>query len=175
VKIVDRLPYADQPAASNVRGEAIRVKPFQILVQVSIGLRSLPDWDPRTPTFPAIMDTGNNHNLSIRRGQLLRWAGLNPEALTILGALRERGQRVALHAARLWLHRNKPGHSDLLGREPCPLRVEEGIAIYPDETGPRLPILGLRTLTQNELLCLLDGRRKRVTISTATSWWWPFG
>lgn len=34
--------------------------------------------------------------------------------------------------------------------EPHPLKVEEGVAVYADDIGPRLPVLGLRALTQNQ-------------------------
>ncbi len=63
----------------------MRVKPYQIVVAVSVGLQVLWEWDPRTPCFPAILDIGNNHNLSISRGHLLRWAGLQPERCGSLG------------------------------------------------------------------------------------------
>jgi len=78
VKILDRLPYFSDPTSVRAPGESVRVKPYQIIVYVSVSLPALLDWDPHTPSFPAILDTGNNHNLSIRKGQLRLWAGLQP-------------------------------------------------------------------------------------------------
>ncbi len=144
----------------------MRVKPYQIVVAVSVSLLTLREWDPRMPRFPAIVDTGNNHNLSISRGHLLRWAGLPPEALRIIGAIRDRTQRIPLHAASVWLHRNRPGERTLRDREPHPLKLEEGIAVYPDDMGPRLPVLGLRALTQNQLHVAIDPERKRLSLHT---------
>ena len=166
VKILDRLPYVSDPTFVRAPGEGVRVKPYQIVVYVSVSLQALVEWDPRTPSFPAILDTGNNHNLSIRKGQLRQWAGLQPEALPIIGVIRERAQRIPLHFASAWLHRNLPGQRALKDREPHPLKLEEGIAIYPDDVGPRLPILGLRALTQNQLSTAIDSERTRLDLRT---------
>src|SRR5262249_5112119 len=105
-------------------------------------------------------------NFSVRRGQLVRWAGLQPEALRTIGSMRERQQQIPLHAAAVWLRRNVPGERSLGDRGPHPLRLEEGIAIYPDDLGPRLPVLGLRVLTQNRLHLTLDPERLRVDLRT---------
>jgi hypothetical protein len=167
VKILDRLPYSSDPTVVSAPGGRVRVKPYQIVVAVSVSLQTLREWDRRMPRFPAILDTGNNHNLSISRGHLLRWAGLQPEALPIIGAARERQQRIPLHAASVWLHRNRPGERTLRDQEPHPLKLEEGIAIYPDDIGPRLPVLGLRALTRNQLHVAIDPERMRVSLRTA--------
>ena len=166
MKIVDRLPYFSDPTFVRAPGESVRVKPYQIIVYVSVSLQALLEWDPRTPSFPAILDTGNNHNFSIRHEQLRRWAGLQPEALPIIGVMRERQQRIPLHSAAVWLHRNLPGERALKDQEPHPLKLEEGIAIYPDDIGPRLPILGLRALTQNQISTAIDPERTRVDLRT---------
>jgi hypothetical protein len=166
VKILDRLPYSAEATFVSVPGGSVRVKPYQIVVAVSVNLQALPEWDPRMPRFPAILDTGNNHNLSITSGHLLRWADLQPEALRILGAIRERQQRVSLHAASVWLHRNRPGEQTVRDQMPHPLKLEEGIAIYPDDTGTRLPVLGLRALTRNQLHVAFDPERMRVNLRT---------
>jgi hypothetical protein len=166
LKILDRLPYFSDATSVPAPGERVRVKPHQIIVSVSIGLRELLEWDPRTPSFPAILDTGNNHNLSIRKEHLLRWAGLQSVALRIIGAMRERQQRIPLHSASVWLHSNQPGERTLRDQKPHSLKLEEGIAIYPDDIGPRLPILGLRALTQNQLYTAIDPERMHVSLRT---------
>jgi hypothetical protein len=61
VKILNRLPYFKVSTTVTVRGATVRIKPYQIIVWVSISPVDL-EWDPRTPVFPAILDTGNNHN-----------------------------------------------------------------------------------------------------------------
>ncbi len=72
MKILNRLPYSSEPTTINLRGEAVRVRPYQIVVWVSLNLWQVNDWDVRVPRFPAILDTGNNHNFSIRVSHLLR-------------------------------------------------------------------------------------------------------
>jgi hypothetical protein len=166
VKILTRLPYFTDATVAPVREESVRVKPYQIVVQMSLNLRTFVKWDPRTPSFPAVLDTGNNHNLSIRSEQLVRWAGIQPQALKQIGAMRERGQRVPLHAAAAWLHGNVPEKRVSSDREPHLLNLREGIAIYPDDVGPRLPVLGLRALTQNGLHLIIDPERLRVDLRT---------
>ncbi len=153
----------------------MHVRAYQIVVWVSLNLREVTDWDVRVPRFPAILDTGYNHNFSIRVSHLVRWTGIRREALRSLGAMRDRGNRIPLHAARLWLHRNVRGTGEVDERDPHQLAVKDGVAIYPDDIGPRLPLLGLRALTLNRLRCVVDGDRRYVTIRTALPRWWPFG
>lgn len=167
MKILDRLPYSTEPLTVDVRGEAVRVKPYQIIVQVSVSIRGLMGWDPRTPAFPAILDPGHNHNFSIRRDHLIRWAGIQPDALPPKSAVRERQQRVPLHAAALWLHTNVPGTRSVSGGEPHLLKVEEGIAIYSDDAGPRMPLLGLRALSQSSLHLTISGQQRLVWLRTS--------
>jgi hypothetical protein len=144
---------------------------------VSIGPVEEERWDPRALPFAAILDPGNNHNFALGHAHLTRWAGLAPERLPPLRPIRERGQRIPVHAAALWLHANVPGSRRLRGSEPFLLNLERGIAVYPagDPLAPRLPLLGLRALTDNRLITTIDGARRHVTIRTAGWWWWPFG
>jgi hypothetical protein len=166
MKILDALPYSATATSETVRAETARIKPYQIIVWVSIGLQQIVEWDPRSPRLPAVLDTGNNHNLSIGRSHLVRWAGIQPASLRRLGTIRERGKQFPLYAARLWLHPNVPERREPSGAEPLSLRVEDGIAVYPDEDAPRLPVLGLRVLTANRLQTTIDGGTRQVTIRT---------
>jgi hypothetical protein len=166
VKILDRFPYSSEATFVSAPGGRVEVKPYQIVVVISVSLQALLEWDPHAPRFPAILDTGNNHNLSISRGHLVRWAGLQPEALRIIGAVRERQQRIPLHAASVWLHKNRPTERAMSDQEPQPLNLQEGIAVYSDDFGPRLPVLGLRALTQNQLHLAIDPERMRVNLRT---------
>jgi hypothetical protein len=166
MKILNRLPYAAAPTTETVRGESLTVKPFQIVMWVSIGIREIVAWDPRTPRLPAVLDTGNNHHFSISSTHLGRWAGIQPAALPRLREIRDRGKRITLHAARLWLHPNIPGERQVAAAEPVGLNIDEGIALYPDEAAPRLPVLGLRALTVNKLHLMVDAERRLVQLRT---------
>lgn len=46
-------------------GEAIRLKPHQILLWVSLTQRGLERLPPATPRLPVLLDTGHNHNFSL--------------------------------------------------------------------------------------------------------------
>ena len=69
----------------------------------------LPEWDPKTPAFPAILDTGNNFTFSIYRSQLVRWAGIQPALFRLLGDIRLGEEYIPRHDADLWLHPREPG------------------------------------------------------------------
>jgi hypothetical protein len=169
MKILSRLPYSAKAAPPIVvRGQSMPVKPNQIILWVSVGVAGLPEWDARTPAFPAILDTGNNFTFSIFRSQLIQWAGLQPQLLRELGRISEGGNVYPRHEAVLWLHPNVPGSRDRqVDREPLRLPLRRGIAIYPDTASPsHLPLLGLQVLTENNLHLTIDGQRRLVALRT---------
>jgi hypothetical protein len=165
MKILNRLPILDRQYESEIRGEALKTRPFQVIVQVS--LSDTPVWDPRIPVIPALLDTGHNHNFSIRERHLIRWAGLHLQTLPLLGTMRESDRVASLRFANLWIHRNQPGSRNLKGSAPYLLALKEGIAVYPDNGSnyPRLPLLGLRAIVKNNLRLLIDGKRRHASLS----------
>jgi hypothetical protein len=175
VKILDRLPYLKKHSTLVVGKEIVHVKSYQIVIWVSLSQPSLPAWDPAMSAFPAILDIGTNHNFLISRSHLVRWAGIQPEFLWVLGATRLGDKRMITREADIWLHCNLRGRRERrLGRPPFRLNLDEGIIILSDEEIKRthLPLLGLRALTQNELVTTIDGARLEVTIRTARKPWW---
>ncbi len=176
MKILNRMTYGVEHRAVTARETPLRIKPYQIIVWVSISGAELLEWDSRTPSFPALLDTGNNHNFSIKSSQLIQWAGIQPTLLSVLGGVRERGQRLQRHEASLWLHSNCVGTAEKAAREPIRLEVDQGIIIYPDNLSavPSLPLLGLRALTDNQLRALIDGERRQVSIWTKRPRWLPW-
>jgi len=166
MKILDRLPVFDKRYQFDIHGEPLKIRPFQILIQVS--LSDIPAWDPRTPLIPALLDTGNNHNFSIQERHLTRWVGVHSQSLPFLGEMREGARTPSLRFANLWIHRNRSGCRDLNAREPFLLPLEEGIAVYPDDgtNYPRLPLLGLRAIIKNDLKLVIDGKRKHASLSS---------
>jgi len=163
VKIIDRQPLREGASEVWTPDGIALVKPFQIVVMVSLSLGDV--LEPGGRRFPAILDTGLNHNFAIRREHLDRWTALRPPARKPVTV---RKQQVPLAAAHVWVYRNEPGTnlpSDLL---PIRLRTPEGIAIFPEnEPNPaRLPILGLRALVRSDLKLIIDGKRREVTLKT---------
>jgi hypothetical protein len=135
-----------------------QVMPYQIVVMVSIAAKTVMELPADAPRFPAVVDTGNNHNFAIRHEQFARWTGLR---LAKRGLINVGGAMIPLHAANVWIHPDSGAAFRL--------RMEEGIAIYPpDVANPaRLPILGLRGLVRNGLNIVIDGKKSEVTISTS--------
>jgi hypothetical protein len=159
-----QLRYYDEKTKVTIRNEVVEVKAFQIIVWISVSLQDIQEWDPRTPRFPAILDTGNNHNFAITEEHLVKWAGIQAASLFEKKKMREREKKVPLRSAGLWLHTD---------RDPFILTTDEGIAVY-DGDWPRLPTLGLRALTNNNLQTFIYGNTMRVLIRTPPKWYWPF-
>jgi hypothetical protein len=167
MKILDRLPIDEEPVPLNLPGVPIRLKPFQIGMHVSI--LDEPEWNSLAPIIPALLDTGNNHNFSIQEHHLTRWAGIHPDALRFLGVIRDREYSPSLRFAKIWIHRNRAGTRDLSKVEPFLLRLDAGIAVYPSDKSnyPRLPLLGLRAILDNDLKLVLDGKRNHVSLKSS--------
>jgi hypothetical protein len=164
MKILDRLPIAEEHFFTDVRGELLRLRPYQMIVRVSVSTSR--EWDLRAPNFPALIDTGNNQNFSIQELHLRRWAGIHRGALFPLGSMREGARIAPRYHAFLRIHRNHAGRRDLKEAEPFLLRLEKGIAVFPpDGTNyPRIPLLGLRALLNNNLKLTLEGKRRHVSL-----------
>lgn len=163
MKILDRLPFYEGPSAVSTPDGIADVKPYQIVVIVSLAGRGIMDLPDGSPRFPAILDTGTNHNLSIRSEHFERWAKL---PLRKRGKVRIQGAEVPLLAGTVWIHPNRRGTRDLAERQAMRLEMHEGLIVFP-ENAPnpaRLPILGLRALVRNRLKLIIDGKRREVTL-----------
>jgi hypothetical protein len=173
--IIRSLPFFERLATVEVRGHSVPVRQDLVTVWVSIleiGLREL---DPRTPRFPAVVDTGCNHSFAIPEQHLVQWAGAHPECLRRLRPTRIYGSLAPQLAANVWRHPNRPGHRDeFSGQPPFPVECEAGIAVVPESAGdgnPRLPLLGLPAFRRNRLYLAVDGNRQRVVIRTRRKFW----
>ncbi|MBW3541613.1 MAG: hypothetical protein KY476_15195 [Planctomycetes bacterium] len=100
--IIRQLPWFDHATSVSVRGEPVAIKPEQIVLWISVGA-----WGRTEPngsaSFPAILDTGCNHNLLMQERHLVEWAGLPISTLHALGPVRVSGRR-----AILLVHVRKP-------------------------------------------------------------------
>lgn len=166
MKILDRLHVLVKQNQSEIREEPLKARPFQIIVHVS--LSDIPIWDPRTRIISALLDSGNNHNFSIQEHHLIRWTGLHPLGLPLLGTIREGGRFPFLRFANAWTHRNQPGSREIRCGEPFLLALKEGIVIYPDDGSnyPRIPLLGLRAIIHYNLKLVIDGKMRYVFLSS---------
>src|SRR5262249_38601609 len=112
--VLRQLPFSDAPYTVPVAGEEVAIRAYQIVVWLSLGARDVLEKDAKR--FPAVLDTGHTHNLSIRDNQLLPWAGVEPDSLAERGSILVNREEVPLRAAHLWIHRNRPGTAELLPR-----------------------------------------------------------
>ncbi len=165
VHILRQLPFLDAASTIEVGGESVAIRAYQIVVWVSLSVSEV--LEVQAPRFPAILDTGHNHNFSIREKQFVKWTRISLGALTRLGQVLVNRQEVPLFAAHLWIHRNRPGRSELLLR-PYRLELPQGTALYADGLpgAPRLPLLGLRGLVSNKLRLTIDGVNRLVSLRT---------
>ena len=173
--IIGNLPFFEKHTTVTVAGGAVRIKPYQIIIWVSIGEMGTRVLPPNTPRFPAILDLGHSHNFSITEEHLEKWAGIDPEGLESLGTIRVSEQRLHLLNANVWLHLNRFGQRDeFSGQPPLSLEMDSGIAAYPKDTttAPRLPLLGLRGLRRADLQLHVDCQKCRVSIRTPRRFWW---
>ena len=163
MKIIDRLPIGEGNSEVWTPDGIALVKPFQIVVMVSLSIGEV--LEPGSRRFPAILDTGLNHNFAIRREHLDRWTALR---LPTRKPVTIREQEVPLGAAYVWVHCNRPGTNAPSDLAPIRLRTPEGIAVFPENLAnpARLPILGLRALVRSNLTLIMDGKRREVTLKT---------
>jgi hypothetical protein len=168
--ILQDLPYSDQPTSVSVGQEYVPIIPHQIMVRVSLSDRGLPVLTPSASRFPALLDTGNAFGFALSERRLQTWSGCTRAALAVLGTVNINRFSVPRLAADVWIHRNRKGLRDVFRRAP-PFRLElrDGIAAYPLAASvpvPRLPIIGLRAIDENELRLIVDGARLRVSLQS---------
>jgi hypothetical protein len=165
--ILRQLPFRDAMFWVEVAGESIAIRAYQIVIWVSLSPGD--SFEAASPRFPAILDTGHNHNLSIQERQLTQWAAIRPDALPHLGHIVVNRQEVPLLSAKLWIHRNRPQMSEVLSR-PYGMELPQGIAVYREGTpgAPRLPLLGLRGLVNNRLQLTVDGANRWMSLRTSS-------
>ena len=60
------MPFYETETIGQVPDGTIAVRAYQIIAWVSLSVKGLAELDPRSPRFPAVIDTGNNHNFAIR-------------------------------------------------------------------------------------------------------------
>lgn len=172
--LLKRMPFPERQGEIVVRGERVRVLADQIIVWVSLNRARLSEASPATRPFPAILDTGHNHTFAINSRHLTAWANLNQEELETRSAVRDRGRRIKLRQANIWVHPNKIGRREEFDTSgPFRLKAQFGIAVYPEGDFPRLPVLGLRAIAENGLVLNVNGAKREATLRTPIRWW-PF-
>jgi hypothetical protein len=168
MKILDQLPITREHSSLRFGERYLVIHANQILVWVSVHLPGILVPETNIPMFPALLDTGNNFGFSMQDRHLRDWAGIDPGLLENRGDIGIEGKVVPRRAASVWLYSNIPGKQEAAnGQSPLRLKLNKGIGVYPPDAvppGPRLPLLGLPALLENDLDFWLDPERLHVTV-----------
>jgi len=153
--ILDRLPIPENRTSLRFGDRFVTIHANQILVWVSVQPSEVVVPEESTRKFPALLDTGNNFGFSVQERHLSEWAGIDLDLLEFLGNIEINGQVVTRREATVWLYPNALGRQDAAeGMPPFRLDMSKGIAVYAHDAvpaGPRLPLLGLPALLENDL------------------------
>ena len=171
MKILDRLPIAEDRTSLRFGDRYVTVHRNQFLVWVSVHLSGVLEPEANIPRFPALLDTGNNVDFSVQDRHLREWAGIDPGLLVLLGEIEIDGKVVTRRRATVWLYPNVPGRQDVAsGRPPFRLKMSKGIAVYaPDAfSRPAIAAAGASRFSRNDLDLWLDPERRHVTVQTRT-------
>src|SRR5205085_1672063 len=115
--ILRRNPFfASETTAPTPNGE-VAIRAYQIIVWVSVLVKG-DSPEQGTPRFPAVVDTGNNHNFSLQEEHLIQWSGNDIASLRRLGRISIGNLNLPLLAANVWLYRNLPGQRDQFSKGP---------------------------------------------------------
>ena len=177
--ILRELPYSDEMTEISAPGVREFARPYQIIVWVSVTPADQLESPASARRFPAILDTGLNDNFIITPVHLRAWAGLHWNSLPEEGPERFHGATpVPIRRANVWLHPNQPGWRDWLDplRPAVLIDLFDGITVYGNGeqvgtdprtrtlSGPRLPLLGLRALTDMGCQFHIDCARRLVSL-----------
>jgi len=173
------LPFYDSPriVSSPYWPTVIQLKPFQILLWLSITEQGVDQISSDLPRVPVLLDTGQNHTLCLRDSHLMH-SGLKAPFPWSSSPLRV---RVASGTERMvprllvdvWLHSNIP----VLMEHPLLIRLGlRGAACFLLSgaiQGPHLPLLGLAALCAGsvtvEMQCKPEGGILNLRVSEAPS------
>ncbi len=124
MKSLDRPPIMGRSSSLGFGARFTTVHRDQILVWVRVDSAGTLRAPENLPSFPALLDTGNNFDFSVQDRQLREWGGIEPDSLAVLGHVAINGQFVMRREATVWLYSNVPGKLEpALGVKPFPLRM----------------------------------------------------
>jgi hypothetical protein len=153
-------------------GSQLTLLPDQLIVWVSI-IPQESDYDPSTPRFPTVLDTGCNHNLVMRPDHFSNLAGYELSAQAPIGYVSIRGRNAGEEGGKkqtasvptaydftIYLYRNDRGqHAPRLDVRQLEIEVEGGIVVTPGTwTFPPVPVFGMRATRRAGLRLHIDSR-----------------
>jgi hypothetical protein len=177
IPVLRAMPYFSIPTSIVGPGVHERASGFQIIVWVSITPIDQLVCESGTPRFPAILDSGFSDTVLISPVQLRSWAKLDWRSLPLRGISRRfEGIEVPVRCVNLWIHPNQYGWRDLFDPVQSAFRIQlnDGIIVMgnQEQVGPdpqtarlsakRLPLLGLRALTEADAQLRIDAALRQV-------------
>lgn len=151
------LPREDRVVAP--AGVPITLRVYQPVVWV----RLVP-WvgpaDPEAVTFPAVVDTGNNHSFLIPASLFRAWVRLDRTVLRTQNRVRVLDVEMLCHGLNVDVYRVRDGNPT--GRVAGRLQTDRGVVIVPESVEhlfPRLPVIGVRCLRASRAVFTVDGGR----------------
>lgn len=180
--LLKSLPFRERSFSVQVGNARVEIRPFQILVWLTICGKGDVAYDVRAPLIPAIFDAGFNGTFCIRDEHLRAWAGLDRRQFPVMGASRTNRGMGVIHRANIWLHRNVAETVEPARHGPFRLELHQGMLVFPasadalqDDPRPRLPLLGMQALHRNDLRLLIDFKRERVNLKKPFLFFASFG
>jgi hypothetical protein len=162
---IARIPLSACEQTSTPGDVPITFRAYQPVVWVKL-VPWLGEPSPKAVVFPAVIDTGNNHFFMIPGSLFRAWSGIGFEQCTRGRTLIVNGFPLKTYGFNLELYRKRSGR---LAQSPLArLQMGEGITIIPDSLSaslPRVPVIGVRTLTVNRLTFTVDGDRHTYSLS----------
>jgi hypothetical protein len=133
-----KLTISQTPTTISSPTGPVKLRAFQIAVPLRLAVQGI-----LSQEFPAILDTGLNHNLAIQEEQLQQWAQVVVKRSAVVSI---NGYPIPIAQADL-----------VLEGKVLPLR--DGIVVYPPgmSFAPRLPTLGLRALVRHKVRIVING------------------
>lgn len=162
--LLTRVPLVAAERIVAPAGTLVTLRAYQPVVWVRLAPWS-GEPHPEAVTFPAVLDTGNNHTFLIPAPLFRAWARVEPNDLRPLRMVEVNGVLVPGHGFNLDLLRLRRGNPT--DRVAARLQTDRGIAIIPDEfvgRFPRMPVLGVRSLTVNRVTFTLNGGRRTFSL-----------
>lgn len=154
-----RVPLVEEEHTVTLGGVAISLRIYQPVIWV----RLVP-WvgSPHSEavTFPAVMDTGNNHSFLIPASLFRAWTRLDPASFVTKHTVRVHGHELPCYGFNIEVYRVRKGNTTQ--RRAGRLQTDRGVMIVGEGLEPhfpRLPVIGVRCLCASRATFMVDGGR----------------
>lgn len=159
LQVVEQLKYA----STTQRNVAIDGCPIidiyhhQIVLVASLSRADVLELPNDVQRFPVVLDSGFNGTVLIKEDHLRHWAGISKAELEPKTTLNFEETEISVREATLWLYLNVPlSRTKYLNSPPVQFEIDPGIFVAPNDFPRRLPLLGLKTLTDLGANVLMD-------------------